>query len=629
MAQREAKRGEGVKPNRIHEIDEAGALTVTPEPVAEVKPFFKDVSQMIAHRHHQEVYDDYARQPLLPFQLSQPGPGVAWINLFGDQREELVIGSGRGGQLGIYAPDGQGGLTNLPVASRLAEDMAGIVGWVGGSYQCALLFGRDNYESSHNNPSASAFGFVPTFWKQNLPETPASTGPLAVADIYGDGHLGLFVGGRVIPGRYPEAADSKIYRNIGGQLQLDEANSRVLEKVGLVNGAVWSDLDGTGYPDLILACEWGPIRVFKNTAGHLQEVTKELGLDKYTGWWRGVTTGDLDGDGRLDIIASNWGENSDYQASEEHPLRLYYGDFTDRGALSLIECVYDPLRGVEVPRRTRFALANAYPPLLGQFATHKAYAEATLEQVLAILPQPIQQVQASTLASTVFFNRTNRFEAVRLPYAAQIAPAFAVNVGDFDGDGNEDIFLSQNFFEMASGTVSMSQPGQNAGLRLDAGRGLWLRGTGGGRLEAVPGQKSGILVYGEQRGAALCDFNGDGRVRSGRQPERSGNQALPECAGQTRPARAAERITGQSRRIGSSSAVGLWKPAGSGSGNSRRFGLLVAGQRGPGDGLPGSPDPDPGALAGRQDHDERHSGRGTRNHGGHRRQADGESLRVR
>ena len=108
-----------VKPNRIYEIDEAGAGAKEAQPPVEAaKPFFKDVSELISHRHHQEFFDDFVRQPLLPWQLSQDGPGVGWVNLLGDQREELVIGSGRGGHWGIYAPDGQGGMTHLPTTSH-------------------------------------------------------------------------------------------------------------------------------------------------------------------------------------------------------------------------------------------------------------------------------------------------------------------------------------------------------------------------------------------------------------------------------------------------------------------------------------------------------------------------------
>jgi hypothetical protein len=74
-------------------------------------------------------------------------------------------------------------------------------------------------------------------------------------------------------------------------------------------------------------------------------------------------------------------------------------------------------------------------------------------------------------------------------------------VGDLDGDGNEDLFLSQNFFGMP--------PGDG---RLDAGRGLVLRGDGKGGFSPMPGQVSGIKVYEEQRGCALADYDGDGRV---------------------------------------------------------------------------------------------------------------------
>jgi len=110
-------------------------------------------------------------------------------------------------------------------------------------------------------------------------------------------------------------------------------------------------------------------------------------------------------------------------------------------------------------------------------------------------------LEATTLASMVFFNREDRFEARALPWQAQVSAGFGVSVGDVDGDGHEDLFVSQNLFAVPLGTP-----------RLDAGRGLWLRGDGQGGFVPMSGQQTGITVYGEQRSAALSDYDGDGRL---------------------------------------------------------------------------------------------------------------------
>src|SRR6267142_3118834 len=116
------------------------------------------------------------------------------------------------------------------------------------------------------------------------------------------------------------------------------------------------------------------------------------------------------------------------------------------------------------------------------------------------MPQ-VHYREANRLESTVFLNRGDKLEARLMPPEAQFAPAFAVVVADYDGDGYEDVFISQNFFAEGPETS-----------RCDAGRGLWLKGDGHGGLRAVPGPESGVLVYGEQRGAAAADFDGDGRI---------------------------------------------------------------------------------------------------------------------
>src|SRR6185436_15651571 len=197
---------------------------------------------------------------------------------------------------------------------------------------------------------------------------PSSRGPLAMADVDADGNLDLFVGGRVVPGRYPEPATSLLLRNAGGRF----VPLQRFPKLGLVSGAVFSDLDGDGSPELILACEWGPVRIFRREQGRWQERTRELGMEPYAGWWNGVTTGDFDGDGRLDIVASNWGQNSKYQSHRQEPLRLSFGEWKGNGMVDAVETYYDGMMKKRVPWCS-FAVAKSLPWVGERFPTHESF----------------------------------------------------------------------------------------------------------------------------------------------------------------------------------------------------------------------------------------------------------------
>ena len=111
----------GVKGNRVYEIDEVGAVAgqeATPERVV---PVFEDVSGLLGHVHVEEAFDDFARQPLLPWKLSQGGPGVSWYDVDADGFEDLIIGSGKGGRLGVYRNDGKGGFEGVRKERRLTR----------------------------------------------------------------------------------------------------------------------------------------------------------------------------------------------------------------------------------------------------------------------------------------------------------------------------------------------------------------------------------------------------------------------------------------------------------------------------------------------------------------------------
>ena len=169
--------------------------------------------------------------------------------------------------------------------------------------------------------------------------------------------------------------------------------------------------------------------------------------------------------------------------------------------MHILEAFQDASLKQVVPWRDLTFMQKDLPWLQARFPTHKAYAEASLSTLLGDRMSKARSLRAEFLGSMVLLNRGSKFEVRLLPAEAQWSPVMGIAVGDLDGDGKEDLFLSQNYFAV--------RPEDG---RLDAGRGLFLRGDGKGGFAAVPGQDSGILVYGEQRGCALADYDGDGRV---------------------------------------------------------------------------------------------------------------------
>ena len=491
-----------VLPDHHYEVFESHAQPAESALVA-ASPMF--VAEELHLAHYEQEYADFDRQPLLPRRLSQRGPGVAIADVDGNGFEDIVLGSGKGGYL-QFALNFGGRFGRAQELGELAKgDHAGILvqsARNGSSSQ--ILVAVSNYEHLPTSNTDSSFVARVSYdlgdLEQRIPLSLDSPGPLVRADFTGDQELDLFVGGHFQPGRYPAAASSHILRGQSGLLQYDAELSAPFADIGRISGATATDLNQDGLADLVLADELGPIRVFVNRGGgQMAEMTRSSGLDQFVGWWNGVATGDFDADGRLDLIATNRGLNAAVPSTE--PVRLYYSDLDRNGTLDILEARAVPELGGFGLIRDLPTLLNAIPPMAQRVQSYEHFASLSVDELLGEMAPGISYIDVATSETTVFLNRGQSFEVVTLDPSAQLTTAFAVVVADFDGDGAEDAFLSQNDFALPP-----SVP------RMDSGLGQLLLGGNSGLLTPVPPAEAGIRVFGAQRGAAAGDLNLDGRT---------------------------------------------------------------------------------------------------------------------
>ncbi len=489
---------ENVSANQLITLKYEDATGDAIESMAESRPQKLFERQVLAYGHEEIAFDDYQKQLLLPHKLSQTGPALAKSDVNGDGLEDIFVGGAAGQPAQLLFGQKNGRFKNGRIQEFLRDKAFEDTGAcffdadndgdldlyvVSGSYEldenAALLRDRLYINAGNGNYIKSDL----------LPDIRQAGSVVCPADFDKDGDVDLFVGGRVIPGKYPYAPSSYLLINSHGKfLDFTERLAPQIKNIGMVTDATWSDIDNDNDPDLILTGEWMGVEVFINDAGKLTSNETYAELSTTKGWWNKIFIADVDRDGDKDIVAGNLGLNYKFHANQDKPFHIYTNDFDQNGTEDIVLAKY--YMEQQVPVRGKQCTSQQMPFLKEKFKEYAAFANTDIAGMLGAGLSSSLHYQVNEFRSGIFINSgRGSFSFLPFPNEVQTSPVNSILYDDFNGDGIEDLLLAGNNHHAEVETT-----------RADAGKGCFLKGNKGGTFSYVPNLKTGFFADKDVRG---------------------------------------------------------------------------------------------------------------------------------
>jgi enediyne biosynthesis protein E4 len=412
-------------------------------------------STNLLHRHKENMFHEFEREPLIPHMLSTEGPALVVADFNHDSLDDVFIGSSRLGKSVVFLQQKSGKFmktmqpaleadSNFENVTTCAVDInqdgfPDLVMANGGNEFYGIdeqLRPRIYLNDGHGIFTRDASAFDSLF---------INAGIVCSSDFNGDGYPDLFIGGRSVPFNYGQIPRSFLLLNNGHGKFVDVTDQAAqgLSRIGFVTNALWYDIDRDGQKDLIISLEWGGIVAYLNHKGVFE---RKVLTDK-KGWWNFVLPVDLNNDGQIDLVAGNLGLNSRLKASDSEPVRLYYYDFDGNGKKDQILSYY--LDGRELPFANKDELEKQLPVLKKKFLYAEDFAKAKFTDIFSQDELNKADVfTANYFSNAILMNKGNlKFDVIAMPWEAQLSSFRDALAVDANNDSLPDVLLVGNYYD--------------------------------------------------------------------------------------------------------------------------------------------------------------------------------------